>query len=190
MSQSVGGDGSTGSTEGVDPLALPDLTEEGLLPLGAHRSTLDEVERVFVNGAPFEAERRRIMVALRLYAELVWLRFPEATLWIDGGFVTLKDYAAPEDADVVVMVADAGDYDPASHSEDLPLWTLLGVSADRPSIDRAERLQPFGGLIDGFFARAEIEPVADFWRGWWQRLPAPGKPDVADAKGYVEVTKG
>lgn len=83
---------------------IPQLTDQGLLPLGVHEATLDEVHKVFVDGAPFEPDRRRIFAALEIYAGMLWTELPSAVLWVNGGFVTHKQWAPPADVDVAVLV--------------------------------------------------------------------------------------
>jgi hypothetical protein len=163
-----------------------ELTSDGLLPVAVHPATLDEVEKVFVDAAPFMAQRGRIFRALVLYAEVVWERLPEAVLWVDGGFVTHKDWEAPHDADVAVLAAG---YSPNDHPDDAHLWTLQGVSVEEPMLDFVKRVQPMGGLIDGFFVPSEVEAAVDWWRQFWQRLRRPGLPDLLNAKGFVEVRR-
>jgi hypothetical protein len=166
------------------------LNGEGLLPVGVHTATLTEVEAAFVTGAPFESERRVVFEALALYARLVWARFPDARLWINGGFVTHKTWAAPKDADVAVVVPGGSSYDFNVHPEDLSLWTLQSVKASAHGFSLAAgRLQPMGGLIDAFFVPGDVQPALDYWRSWWQRLSVPGEMDRLDAKGFVEVVR-
>lgn len=168
-------------------LELPSLNDEGLLPVELHVTTLDEIERVFVREAPFSNERALIFDALRIYARLVWARFPEAVLWVDGGFVTHKDWAPPKDVDVTVVLTGMADYDPHEHPEDVPLWTLMDVSAGRPSLASIERVQPMGGLVDGFYAPGDNAATVTFWTGWWKRLSKQDGQVVPNAKGFVEV---
>ncbi len=168
-------------------MSLPDLTADGVLPLGAHEATWDEIEEAFVTGAPFWEARALIFDALRVYARLIWARFPDAVLWVDGGFVTHKSWAAPHDVDVAVVVPNAVGYDPAAEPDGPSLWTLLDVSAARPSVTSHEKVQPMGGLVDGFFVQAENGPLVSFWHGWWQRRRQESGPDLIDAKGFLEV---
>jgi hypothetical protein len=163
------------------------LNSDGLLPVAVHPGTLDEIKSVFVDAAPFKEQRQRVFAALSLYSELVWARFPRALLWVDGGFVTHKPWAAPKDVDVAVLIHEP--YDPKDHPEDASLWTLLEVSASQPMLDSVERVQPMGGLVDGFYVPAHSAPTVDWWRAFWQRFKQPGLPDLLNAKGFVEVTR-
>ncbi|MHA7663066.1 DUF6932 family protein [Mycolicibacterium sp. HS_4_1] len=84
-------------------LAIPAPTgPHATLPPGRHLATFDEIYELFVEQAPFKDERELIYEALRLYAKVVDQEFSDVTLWINGGFITHKSWAAPKDADVVV----------------------------------------------------------------------------------------
>lgn len=169
-------------------MAALTINADGLLPVGVHAATLADVETAFVKGAPFEPERQLIFDALKVYASQVWQRFPDAKLWIDGGFITLKAWAAPKDVDIAVVVPDPGDYDPDGTVDDWPLWTRMRVSVEGSSVG-AIRMQPMGGLVDGFFVAGNKPGSLRYWQALWQRLRLPDQPDQPDAKGFVEVVQ-
>jgi hypothetical protein len=161
------------------PVVLPAMTEDGRLPEGRHEATLDEIRERFVEEAPNRARRDLIFRALLVYADIVRSLFPEARLWINGGFVTHKS-EAPKDVDVVI-VSEAPDT--VTIEQVAPLLTLQGVASEQPRLG-IERLQPVGGLVDGFFANASMSDLLDYWDGQWSRVN--GAPDT-ERKGYVEV---
>jgi len=158
---------------------LPALTPQGRLPVGRHEASLQEVRERFVDQAPHQDRRQLLFSALTLYADAVRQLVPEARLWIDGGFVTLKP-EPPDDIDVVIV-----SYVPPTLTDEqlAPLLTLQGVTSTDPPI-ALNRLQPVAGMIDGFFAAAHIPEVLAYWDDFWSKVK--GAPDT-ERKGYVEV---
>lgn len=163
------------------------LGEDGNLPFRPepYEATLVELFGAFVENAPFPEARQEIYEALRFYAKLVWRRFPHARLWINGGFTTHKPWAAPNDADVVVLVPE-DEFDVEDLGDIAPFLTLQHVNVARPGFS-ASRIQPMGGLIDGFVV-ADNAANQFIWGDTWSRLKGPDGNLIADArKGYVEV---
>lgn len=156
------------------------------MPVGRHPATFAEIHEAFVVNAPFRPRRELIFRALTLYADLVGEVYSTARLWIDGGFVTLKQWAAPEDADVVVVVPLAEYVAKAGAESNLPLLTLQGVFSTKPNASTA-KLHPMGGLLDSFI-QPDIDVMLAPWDLTWMSvkdengLIVPGQ-----AKGYLEV---
>ena len=149
-------------------------------------STLEEIERVFVIGAPFEERRKLIFRALTFYCELVWAQSPHARLWIDGGFTTLKSWAPPEDVDVVIVIP----------AVDEPLLTATGLAplltAEKALISgsKFEAVRPLGGLVDGYFAMESNQAAMEKWNNQWSQVRlSDGTIHPSLRKGFVEVTK-
>lgn len=158
---------------------LPKLNEHGFLPAGRHQAQMADIEKLFVTGAPHSAHRRRIFTALELYADRCREYFPEARLWVDGGFVTHKS-EPPKDVDVVVVASAVSPG--VTEDQALTLMTLTEVSAKHQSESvAAARLQPFGGFVDGFIISGS-PANQNFWHDFWQ-----GVRDSEHRKGYVEV---
>lgn len=150
-----------------------------LLAPGRQRASLAEVYETFVLNAPFRAERQRIWDAFLVYRRDVLELLPSARLWVNGGFVTLKTWAAPHDIDVCIA---------APQSE-------LKAALDRlrPLLtygEEADRVQPMAGLVDGFVTVSPGQPSsnASYWHHQWMRVKLPdGTEDSSRLKGYVEV---
>lgn len=177
-------------------MSLPGMTGELLPPCAAlapYPATLAEVSDRFVDVAPHSEARSCLFRMLDAYAGLVWSILPNARLWVDGGFVTHKTWAPPGDIDVVIVA----NFDEAStltsdQQERLTtLVTLQGVTAQSPEF-RAARIQPMGGMIDGFIivddgaegGRAQMA----HWFDLWTRVKGPQGPlDPSHRKGFVEV---
>lgn len=160
----------------------------GVLPEGRHPATFDEIYDRFVVEAPFRERRELIFQALTLHAKLVASTFGRARLWIDGGFVTHKTWAEPEDADVAVLVP-MSEYARAAEDKNLPLWTVLGVAGE---INRQPvgtlKLHPMGGLMDAFWLPDGVPSLAAAWDGLWSRVrDEHGDEVVGLKKGYLEV---
>lgn len=154
-----------------------------------YQATLGDLHDLFVQGAPFESRRRLVQRALELYAELVWAAAPQARLWINGGFTTLKQWGAPEDADVVSIVP-VEDYSRFTKEPALlPLNTLGNARASSPEGFTAAKLHTMGGLIDGYFV-ADYEPWLLPWRIKWSTVNGPDKKPIdGRKKGFVEVRR-
>lgn len=172
-------------------LALPDLVDSPLgiavLPPGRHAGTFAELRAHFVDhpDVPFASERSLLMQALDLYAPLVWGLWPRATLWVNGGFVTHKDWAAPEDIDVVIC--DTSGRIDAKIDEAGHLITLLQATHQKSSVV-APKIQPMGGLIDGHPVGKQWPAIVAYYEDYWSTLLDKDKDPVAGfRKGYVEV---
>lgn len=171
---------------------LPPMDHRGLLPPAnaPYAATFAEVHDRFVTEAPFPEARQRVFDALTLYASLIWDVLPNARLRINGGFTTHKQWAAPEDADVVVVYRAAD----APHGLDAavagPLFTVLQMSGRiGEATVRLPKAHVMGGLIDAFPAPEELEPVLRSWHHFWSTVTGPDKTVIpGEYKGYVEVS--
>nr|WP_131812162.1 hypothetical protein [Mycobacterium mantenii] len=128
--------------------------------------------------APFRPRRELIFRALTLYIDLVSPQFTTCRYWINGGFVTHKPWAEPEDADVVVVVPPE-EHAKVTHPDFMPLLTLES---------NAGKVHPMGGLIDGFVAMDH--PVAlSTWELTWSSVRDEQHNVVPGVnKGFVEVS--
>ena len=93
------------------------------LPVGRHATSFAEIYATFVQQAPFPNERELIFDALLLYARVLAQEFTKPALWINGGFVTHKPWAAPNDTDVVLYTPD-GVFEHALETEDFLILDL------------------------------------------------------------------
>jgi hypothetical protein len=171
-------------------LAIPATTGPyATLPVGRHQATFDEVYEHFVEKAPFRERRELIYEALRLYAKVVAAEFTDVTLWINGGFVTHKPWAAPNDTDVVSVIPVADYTNMCSNTDCLRLLTLQGVKVDNPrTIAPVPRVQPMAGLIDSFIVPDDPIQTA-VWDHNWSRVTDHNKSLLPPSilKGYLEV---
>lgn len=167
---------------------LPSLTAENILPVGCHPATLDEVEELFVEQAPFPDERREIWAGFRLYLAQLSKLVPSATIWLDGGFVTHKTWA-PADIDLAVLLdgSHLAAFTPEQWQKLAQLVTLQGVTAVTLAA-ATPRLQPMGGLIDAFVLDVSDRHARTFWEQAWSLVTDQTKAIVPGKyKGFVEV---
>lgn len=150
-----------------------------ILPPGLHAATLNEVYETFVEQAPFRPRRELIFRALTLYIDLVSPQFTACRYWINGGFVTHKPWAEPEDADVVVVVPP-GEHTKVTQPDFMPLLTLGSNAGDK--------VHPMGGLIDGFVAIDHPAALAP-WNIMWSSVRDEHHNVVTGVnKGFLEVS--
>ncbi|XBH21579.1 hypothetical protein V5R04_15445 [Jonesiaceae bacterium BS-20] len=151
---------------------------DGLLPVAKHRASIEEVRRAFVENAPFREQRDRLWNTFLVYRSLILDVIPNARFWVDGGFVTHKEWAAPKDIDVCVLVVQRD---------------LEGVDASFEDLLTREdsagrRVQPMGGLIDGFLVIRNNRASLQYWHEHWTNVTDQnGDLDPVRRKGYVEV---
>jgi hypothetical protein len=162
----------------------------GLLPEAPdpHRATLDEVYLAFVTAAPFPERRELIFNALSLYARLIWAIYPDARLRIDGGFVTHKTWAEPEDIDVAVVcpTITPAQRDAATEAGLFSIGGAQGV-VHRRKVGPIQKLHPMGGLVDAFYVPEKDVPYREFFEDYWSTETGPNKQPTGRRKGYVEV---
>jgi hypothetical protein len=166
----------------------------GLLPVGKHVGTLDDVRRRFVDDAPFSGERERPYRALEFYLSELTHRFGSATVLLNGGFVTHKHWAAPKDIDLAVGLSNKA-FRLSVGVEHAPLWTLQNVVADEIGVmnpqfgARFPRVQPALGLIDGFFFPSSMPTLSRYWELLWSKVKDENGDEVVGvSKGFVEVS--
>jgi len=150
---------------------IPDLDPtSGRLPFqGADRpytTTLDEFESRFVDHAPGEARRRLIWDAFSVWLRLARDTLPGARLWVSGSFITEK--TAPSDIDVVLVIRPEHGpvLGPVLDPRVRVLLTHLNVESTQPG-GLVARLQPIGGLLDGFVCPEQYREIVDFWQQAW-----------------------
>lgn len=160
------------------------------LPAGRHPATFDEIYESFVDNAPFQDRRELIFDALRLFSRVVAGEFSTVRLWVNGGFVTHKPWAPPNDTDVVVVVPVDEYGNMCSNADCLRYFTLQGVMVEMPqTLASVPRIQPMAGLIDSFVVPDDPIQTA-VWDATWSRVSDENKQLLAPEirKGYLEVT--
>lgn len=177
-----------------DPLALPPRADP-------YRSTFEEVSALFVEKAPADQRefRARRLDALEAHSRVVAHVFGGQVVraWINGGFLTHKTWAKPEDIDVVYFVPPALLYR-AHHGRVASLWTLSEVSATigqsasegggpgGPKL-KVDALSPLAGLVDAY-AAADTAIERRRWKRQWSTVNGPDdEPIPGVEKGFVEV---
>ena len=108
---------------------LPEFNEDGNLPPGIHRSTLDEVVARFGTGS---ADRQAGIAELCEFVP--WAR--EAgikRLLVDGSFVTCKE--SPNDVDVVILASDEQPEEGQAALDSAVRWPFLHIQVAADSAD-------------------------------------------------------
>lgn len=172
---------------------LPDCEGEfGTLPPGTHRATLAEIRAAFVDRAPTIAgdppRRALICDALDLYVRLLVRRFDDPIVWLDGGFVTHKTWAEPDDADLVALVEPQHLAQRAFTERALALQTLdvASLTVSRRTLTNRV-IKPMGALLDGYLD-ANTAARRDYWRYWLSSIRLPDGRIADDAeKGFIEL---
>ena len=77
-------------------MALPSLNGHGLLPPGIHSGTEADLRDRFC----WNAHRQQLFIQLVAFIAFIRGEFPDERIYIDGSFVTDKDF--PDDVDVVL----------------------------------------------------------------------------------------
>jgi hypothetical protein len=171
---------------------LPDMDPVNgwLLPPAPdpYLTTFDEIHERFVAGAPFMEERQTVFDALLIYARLIWRVVPNARLRINGGFVTHKSWAAPEDVDIAVVCPTISE-DQLERAIVAPLFTLLDVKGVVVGIPEAiPKLHVMGGLVDAFPILPGLPALDATFRRIWSTVKGDdGELIPGLTKGYVEV---
>jgi hypothetical protein len=162
----------------------------GLLPASAapYAATLEEIHDRFVAGAPFEPRRQLLFDTLVIYSKLIWAIYPDARLRIDGGFVTHKTWAAPDDIDIAVVCPTIS---PLQRDTAISagLFSIKGATGNvhRRTIEPIPKLHPMGGLIDSFYVPQIDNDMREFFEKFWATETGPDKLPTGRQKGYVEV---
>ncbi|MBV7302913.1 hypothetical protein [Corynebacterium sp. TAE3-ERU2] len=150
------------------------------------------MRRRFVEEAPEQQRQRREIqwTLFEIHHFLVRLLFNghSVRVWLDGGFLTHKDWARPSDIDVVYLVP-VEVFDRALSERGLALWTLHDVHAKLgrggPS-EEIEVLRPGFGFIDAYIA-PDTPVNRATWADQWSTVKGPDGHVTEDRKGFVEV---
>ena len=98
---------------------------------------------------------------------------------MNGGFVTHKS-AKPKDIDVVI-VARPSEVNVLDMSDMIPLLTHTG--------EDGVRVQPMGGLVDGFIVERGNPDKIRYWDDYWKTVLDESRVALeGERKGYVEVS--
>jgi hypothetical protein len=180
---------------------LPSLdASTGLLPLGRHVSTADEVEAMFVSGDAFSESVTRHQIwsdwndALTLLQSAVTVH----AVWIGGSFTTSK--VDPGDIDVLYIV-NANTVRGLQGEQEKKIVTIFNT----PGQVKSE----FDLNVDTYLLFWECVPfplppgmngfqdqyyrARGYWDDWWQRVQQgpkgspPVPEDTVPRRGYLEV---
>lgn len=176
-------------------MPIPPLDQRtGRLPFrgedAPYGATLKEVQHRFVSTQPHESARRRATIwrAFRLWHSLALTEFPGATYWLSGSFLT--DRTRPSDLDVILLVDETHvrrSLFPVTSTGARVLLTHRDLEAEQPT-GWTERLQPMGGLIDGFYCPTYSQDAVSYWQGAWStEYDKQTRTPTGVRMGYLEV---
>ena len=105
-------------------MAIPALNSDGLLPVGIHETTIEEIRQRF---GSFDGSDRRIQLFARLEQLVTDLRKSRrfAAVVVDGSFVTAK--RMPEDIDLIVALRRDHDWNADLGPSDYALVSRLAL---------------------------------------------------------------
>jgi hypothetical protein len=155
---------------------IPPFGPDGLLPVGAHQTDAQEIERRLVQVHPLSATRAWLYDAWRRRRAAMASLVAIEREWVNGSFVTLK--RDPGDVDVVSFV----------RGEAIENLTEDAVTDLRNLFERERIRRIFG--CDGYLViirpighpqRAAYEERCTYWHDWWSRT----RDD--QPKGYLDV---
>lgn len=158
-------------------------------------ATMDDVRSVFVDQGPESQRSARDLRlrALELHAEVVGKLFhgDPIRMWVNGGFLTHKDWRSPADVDVVYLVPPE-QIGKATKHRALPLWTLSkasGIIGGEGGADFNDAtIKPGFGFVDAYIA-ADTPLMRKYWSLQWSTVKGPdGNIIDGRRKGFVEVT--
>ena len=95
-------------------MSIPDLDEHGLLPVGIHDCSVEELRAMF----GWNEHRQRLIFCFAQFLMLEVRNMFDQPVYADGSFVTDKEH--PNDIDVVLDLRDADD---AKQSQGLEFWS-------------------------------------------------------------------
>ena len=175
-------------------MALPDMMYDQdvtakLPPLGVpctYPASLQEIEERFVIGAPFCNERKYLFKALELFCRNIWNILPEAEVWVNGGFVTHKSWAAPKDIDVCVLYSILN----IDNIADKILQNSTLQNIFHPTFGYIERIQPYGGMLDVFFVDPTDSARVKYWHDTWLTIKDKnGNISEGNRKGFIRISR-
>lgn len=103
---------------------------------------------------------------------------PTAILWVNGGFVTHKPWAAPDDVDVCVLTR-------ASERQAVPDATINPLLTQ---VIDGKKVRAMSGAVDAFVALRGHAQLVTFYDQYWRNIRLEDKsvhPTLK--KGYLEV---
>lgn len=142
-----------------------------------------EIHDLFVLQAPFTKERQLIFDAFEVWVARMSSMIPTFRLWVDGGFVTHRKWAAPDDIDVMILLK-ASDLNSLSPNDQIIFESLL-----TQELGTGVRRQPMGGLVDGFHTVRGNVAQTVYWDTFWSQVHDQNRKELTGvSKGYLEVT--
>lgn len=154
----------------------------GILPHAnaPYPASLDEIYEHFVVGAPYADQRRELWDVFPAYVRKARAYFPTCRILLDGGFVTHKNWEAPEDIDIALGI-DRLEYNALQDWERAQLFNSVSATGHKVKV--------MGGAIDASRFDKNIPALFAKWHDDWSSVRGPNRLTLPGVrKGYVEVT--
>lgn len=170
----------------------------GLLPLGRHVCSADEVEIAFVKDISFFGSATRSAIWRDWNDALATLRSAVTVhaAWLGGSFTTSKLDAKDIDVTFVINGEDARQRS-APEQQIITLFTNQGQVKSVLSLNVDSYILPWECLADPAQGTNPFQglyyPTRGYWDDWWQRArqtpkgSPPVPEDAVPRRGYLEV---
>jgi hypothetical protein len=154
--------------------SAPDLP--CLLPLGFHRLSMVDLERVCVEFFPLSSSRNAIMDGLKQFAQRLLNARVAGEMWVDGSFLTEK--IDPKDVDVVVVIDGDAVYDHGTPDQRGAVdWAIANQKATLKCDSYVLMEYPVGHVL---------HTEGQWWRSYWHKQWGFNRED--DPKGIVVIS--
>ncbi|UQN30696.1 DUF6932 family protein [Brachybacterium kimchii] len=158
----------------------------GKLTPGVHQTSFGALQDYAVT----TPHRARIWHAFEIWRELAIERYEPVRFWFGGSFIT--DRQPPGDLDVLAWtpVGRIENLRADGHRSTFELQTLQHIDFKAVGDERLtqlDRLQPMGGLVDGFAVSETLMYEKQWQRGWGNDWEDTGELIPGTEKGIVEV---
>ena len=157
-------------------MPLPELTTHGLLPVGTHDASIDEIAEVFARFQKSD-KRMKLMDRLKEFLKAAWAVDDGIQVYIDGSFL-MQTVDEPSDIDIVLVLPATWDF-----GAELPPFKYNVLSKRM-----VRRLYRFDILV-GIEGHASSAEALDFFRQVHVKWAEPLAIPVGTSKGIIRVLR-
>lgn len=167
---------------------IPGFIEHGLLPVGVHPCSVDDVQVVLVDGFPESETRPSLLNLFRDFCEQASGVGLHATQWVDGSFV--ENRLNPADVDVLNWV-DGVVYNALNPTVHTFMNNVLSGNFAHTKWKTDSRWLPV--IPEGHPQHAVYVDWLAYWHEQWgttREVPRPGDAPPNTPKGFLELRLG
>jgi Family of unknown function (DUF6932) len=150
-----------------------------LLKIGRHPHTIDELQKLCVDGFPASTTRADIMRGMRELINKLTAAGIVGELWVDGSFLTAK--VDPEDADLIMRV-DSG------FQESCTIEQLAVI--DWVAGDLHDELKCHSFVIYSWPKEHELYWFGEYMYAYWMKQWGFSREDAMKGIAVVQLTGG